>query len=120
MLLFDKLNIYPFYGAIAATIIGYTISLTIPLINLKKEFKINFKETLNKLPKLFGVYIIMILLSLIYRGIINNVNSRILLIILLGIIGIILIVIYYLLSKKEIEQILGKSIKDIIRKKREK
>jgi len=120
MLLFDKLSIYPFYGAIAATIIGYTISLIIPLINLKKEFKINFKETLNKLPKLFGVYIIMILLSLIYRGIINNVNSRILLIILLGIIGIILIVIYYLLNKKEIEQILGKSIKDIIRKKREK
>ena len=120
MLLFDKLNIYPFYGAIAATIIGYTVSLIIPIVSLKKEFKISFKETFNKLPKLFGVYIIMILLSLIYRGIINSVDNRLLLIILIGIIGIILVIIYYLLNKKEIEQILGKSLKDIIRKKREK
>lgn len=120
MLLFDKLNIYPFYGAIAATIVGYTISLIIPLFSLKKEFQINFKNTIKKLPKLFGVYIIMILLSLIYRGIINNVDSRILLILLLIIIGIILIVIYYILNRKEIEEILGKSIKDFIRKKRDK
>ena len=119
MYLFHNIGIDAYYGAIVATIIGYTISLIIPLISLKKEFNINFKDTIKKLPKLFGVYLILILLSLIYRGIINNVENRILLIVLLGIIGIILIIVYYILNKKEIEEILGKNIKNIIRKKRD-
>jgi len=119
MVLFHKIGIDAYYGAIIATIIGYTISLIIPLTFLKKEFNINFSETLKKLPKLFGTYVLMILLSLIYRGIINNIEGRLLLIILLSIIGIILIILYYLLNKKEIEEIIGKKIKNIIRKKRD-
>ena len=121
MLLFNYLGIYPYYGAITATIIGYTISLIIPLITLNKQFKLDYKDTLIKLPKLFGSYIIMIFLSLIYRGIINYINTRLLLIILIMIIGIILLIIYFILNKKEINEILGKDItKVIIRKKREK
>lgn len=121
ILLFNKIGIYPYYGAITATIVGYTISLIIPLVTLNKKYKIKYDDTIMKLPKLFGVYTIMILLSFIYRGIINNVNNRLLLIVLLAIIGIVLLIIYYYLNKKEIEEILGKSIKDIIkRKKREK
>jgi len=120
IILFNKLGIYPYYGAIAATIIGYTISLIIPLVTLKNKYKLNYSDTTKKLPKLFGIYIIMILLSFCYRGIINNVNSRLLLILLVGIIGIILAIIYFILNKKEIEEILGKKIKDIFkRKKRE-
>lgn len=119
MILFHYIGIDAYYGAIIATLIGYTISLIIPIISLKKEFKINFNDTLGKLPKLFGVYIIMIFLSLIYRVIINNVINRIILIILLGIIGIILLIIYYIFNKKEFEEILGFNIKDKIRKKRD-
>lgn len=118
MLIFNKLGIYPYYGAILATIIGYSISLVIPLITLKKGYNLNYSNTLKKLPKLFGVYLIMILLSLIYRGIINNVDSRMFLIILLGIIGIILVIIYVFLNKNEIEEILGKNIKDILKRKK--
>ena len=71
------------------------------------------------MPKLFGVYLIMIFLSLIYRVIINNVINRVLLIVLLAIFGIILIIIYYYLNQKEIDEILGFSIKNKIRKKRD-
>lgn len=120
MILLDKIGIGAYYGAIIATLIGYGISLIIPIISLKKDFKINFNDTLKKLPKLFGIYLIMIFLSLVYRAIINNVTSRILLIILLGIIGIILVIIYYFLNKKEIEEILGFKITDKLRKKRDK
>ena len=108
IILYDKINILPFYGAITATIIGYSVSVIISIRALKKEFKINFKDTLHKLPKLFVIYIIMILLSLIYRDIINNVDNRIYLIGLLMIIGIILVIIYYLLNKKEIKEIVRK------------
>ncbi len=120
ILLFNKLNLYPYYGAITATMVGYAISLIIPLVILKKKYHLNYKLTFKSLPKLFGIYIIMIFLSLIYRGIIKNVRNRILLIPTIGFIGIILIVIYYFLNKKEIENILGKKLKDILkRKKRE-
>lgn len=121
ILLFDKIGIYPYYGAITATIIGYSISLIIPLVTLKKQYKLNYSNTIKKLPKLFGVYLIMILLSLGYRGIINNVESRMFLIVLLGIIGIILVILYYFLNKKEIEEILGGELNNLIRgKKRDK
>jgi len=113
MLLFDKIGIYPFYGAIVATLIGYSISLIVPLITLKKEFKITYSQTLNKIPKLISIYLIMILLSLIYRGIIMNVYNRILLIALIAVIGIILLIIYYYLNKSEVEEITGKKINDI-------
>ena len=120
MLLFNKLNIYPYYGAIVATLIGYLVSLTIPLVALKIKINLNYSNTLKKLPKLFLVYALMIFLSLLYRGIIINVESRIMLIPLIGIIGIILIVLYYFLNKKEIEEMLGKSIINKFRKKRDK
>ena len=120
MLLFNKLNIYPYYGAITATLIGYLVSLTIPLVALKIKINLNYSNTLKKLPKLFLVYALMIFLSLLYRGIIINVESRIMLIPLIGIIGIILIVLYYFLNKKEIEEMLGKSIINKFRKKRDK
>ena len=121
MLLFNSLNIYPYYGAITATLIGYTISLTIPLVTLKRKYKINYKDTFNKMPKLLLSYVIMILLSLISCDIIKNVNNRLLLIILLAIIGIILLIIYYYLNKKEINEITSNKISNILkRKKRDK
>ncbi|MBQ8901837.1 MAG: polysaccharide biosynthesis protein [Bacilli bacterium] len=121
MILFNSIGIYPYYGAIAATIIGYSISLIIPLVTLKKKYNLNYSSTTKKLPKLFGIYLIMILLSLGYRGIINNVNGRMIMIPLIGIIGIILVILYYFLNKKEIEEILGGNIIEIIkRKKRDK
>ena len=95
MLLFNKLNIYPYYGAITATLIGYLVSLIIPLTALKIKINLNYSRTLHKLPKLFLVYALMIFLSLLYRGIIINVENRILLIPLIGIMGIILVVLYY-------------------------
>ncbi len=117
MLLFNKFNLPPYDGAILATIIGYGVSLLIPLITLKKEFSLNYQSTTKKLPKLFGVYIIMILLSFLYRGIISSIDNRVILIFLVGFIGLILAVLYYILNKKEIEEILGKSIKEIIKRK---
>ena len=118
ILLFNNLNIYPYYGAITATLLGYTISLIIPLVTLKRKYHLNYKDTFNKLPKLLLSYIIMMVLSLISCGIIKNVNSRLILIILLAIIGIILLIIYFYLNKKEINDITDNKINKIIKRKR--
>ncbi len=117
--LFNNLGIYPFYGAITATIIGYSISLIIPLVTLKRKYNLNYKNTIDKLPKLLLVYALMIFLSLLYRGIITMIDSKLLLLLLIAIIGIILLVIYYYLNKKEIEEIFGLKIKKLLRKKRD-
>ena len=120
MYLFNSLNFYPFYGAILATIIGYTISVGIPIATLKIKYSFNYQSTLNKIPKLLLVYIIMIFISLIYRDIIINVEGRLLLILLLAIIGIILLMIYCTINKQEIEEIFGIKYKNILsRKKRD-
>ncbi len=121
MILFDKIGIYPYYGAIAATLIGYIISLIIPFKALKKEFHLNYSQTLSKLPKILLTYALMIFLSLISCGIINNVENRILLIIYIGIIGIILLSIYVLINKLDLTDLFGKDIiNKFFRKKRDK
>ena len=118
ILLFNKIGIYPYYGAITATIIGYSISLIIPLTVLKKSYKLNYKNTTKKIPKLFSIYILMIFLSLFFRGIINTIESRMLLIVLIGLFGIILVLIYYFLNKNEIKEILGDEVSNIIKRKK--
>ena len=119
IVLFNKIGIYPYYGAILATLIGYLVSLIIPLAYLKRDINLNYDATLKKLPKLFLVYALMIFLSLIYRGIIINVKTRILLIPLLAFIGSLLLTIYYFLNKEEMQEMLGKGIINKFRKKRE-
>lgn len=118
MLLMNKLNIYPYYGAIISTLIGYSISLIISLIELQKKYDLNYKETLVKLPKLFVTYIIMIFLSLLYHVIINNIQSRLLLVILLMIFGIILLVIYIIINKNEIEDLIDTNFKSLLKRKK--
>ncbi len=107
MFAFNDLGIYPYYGTITATLIGYFVSLFIPFIALKKKYHLNYKNTYQKIPKLLFSYLIMILLSFLTCGIINNIENRILLVLILAIISIIFLVIYYLLNKKEIKEILG-------------
>jgi O-antigen/teichoic acid export membrane protein len=121
MLLFNKINIYPYYGAITATLVGYTISLIIPYNTLKKDYQLSFKKSIDKFIRLLPVYILMILLSFAYRGIITLVNRRLLLIPLLAIFGIVLLIIYYLLAKKDIDELFEIDFTKIFnRKKRDK
>lgn len=118
ILLFNKLNIYPFYGAITSTLIGYSISLIIPFVTLKKKYNINYKDTINKIPKLLVNYIIMIIICIIYRGIIYPVNNRLFILVLLSIFGIILLVIYYLINKKEFDIITNNKINKLFNRKK--
>lgn len=51
MYLFHNLGIYAFYGAIAATFIGFSVSVLISLFALKKHLKLNFRESFSILPR---------------------------------------------------------------------
>lgn len=116
MYLFNKLGIYPYYGAITATLIGYSLSSIIPLVTLKKKYKINYSETWERLPKLLISYGFIIIACTLYGLLIKNITNRLLLIPILGIFGIILLIAYYLFNKKELENVVGKRIANIFKR----
>ena len=51
MLLFNKLGIHAFLGSIIASIIGFSSSIIIGIISLKKQDKIKFKKSFNMVLK---------------------------------------------------------------------
>ena len=73
MLLFNKLGLQPFLGALAATIIGFLISSNIALSGIKKEHKMDYKETVNTLLKMLVPLGVMIL-AVYLLGLVLPVN----------------------------------------------
>ena len=117
MLLFNKLGLYPFYGATTATVIGYIISLSIPLLYLSKKEKFNYKETFKTLPRLIIAIIFLCIICLLYQHFISFKSSQIYNIIYLVIIGIICLIIYYGINKKILNHILSDKLEKIHLKK---
>ena len=119
ILLFNNLGIYPYYGAILASAIGYTLSLGIPLYTLKHKYQFNYKETLQKIPKLILSIIILIIICLIIRPIVFAViTSRLTMLLALAFIGIFCLIIYYLLNKDLLNNLLGDKIINKFKRKK--
>ena len=109
--LFNKLGIYPFYGAILATTIGYILSLIIPLYTLKTKYKFNYQKTIKSIPKLVLTVVILIVISVLLRNIVfSRVSGRIAILLALGVIGLVDLIIYYLLNKELLNDLLGDKI----------
>lgn len=120
MYLFNDLGIYPFYGAITATILGFTISALISAIYINRKFEISYLETLKELKHIF-IGIILMLLSLFLLSLVIplNVKSRLLAVVYAGIYAIVGGGVYltYAYKSKSLERIFGKSLFDKISKK---
>ena len=120
MYLFDKLGIYPFYGAILATTIGYILSLAIPLVVLHKKYKFDYSKTIKTLPKLLLNIAILVIACLLIRNLISNVTGRLNLLFLLALIGISCAVIYFFLNRTLIVDLIGDKLNKFKRKKNKK
>lgn len=106
--LFNKIGIYPFYGAILASAIGYSLSLSIPLFTLHHKYKFSYKDTLKTIPKLLISILILVTLCLIIKPIIfNKITSKLLMLIALAIIGLLCLVIYFILNKDLLIKLIG-------------
>lgn len=68
MYLFHKLNLPAYFGAITATILGYTFSICLSLISLKKKHHVSYNEIFYTLKRAM----IPILLMIITLVILNN------------------------------------------------
>lgn len=117
--LFNKIGIYPFYGAILATTIGYLLSLAIPLYTLKHKYNFNYTDTIKSIPKLIVTIVILVLICIGLRSIVfTHVTGKLPELIALAIIGILSLIIYYLLNKDLLNKLIGdKFINKFKRKK---
>ena len=111
MYLFNYLNIPPYYGAILASAIGYTLSLGIPLVTLHKKYHFDYKQTLKSIPKLIVTIIILIILALLIRHFIFvHITRKIYLLIALAITALVLATIYYLMNRRILNDLIGERV----------
>ena len=61
MYLFNELGLNAFFGAITSTVLGYSLSLAIGLIHLKKKENVDYEETINIIKKDIICAILMII-----------------------------------------------------------
>lgn len=104
MILFDKIGLNAYWGASLATIIGYTVSLIICFIDLKKIINIKYKNIVkNILISVIASIIMFVVIYLLQNIIVLNTSSRIISIIEIAIYAIVGILIYaFILYKAKI------------------
>lgn len=67
MLLFNKLGLYAFHGALVSTAIGYIVSTTVGLYSLKKENNLSYKDTYQTFLKILVPTICMVIVLYITK-----------------------------------------------------
>ena len=115
--LFNDLGIAPYYGAIAATTIGYLLSLIIPLVTLHRKYNFSYKKTFKSLPKLIFTTTILIVINLIAKPFLfKYLTTKLEMLLGLSLVGIISFVIYFILNKKLLVELMGEKFFKIKKK----
>lgn len=95
MILFGKLGLPMYYGNLVATMIGYGITIFICLMDLKKEFNINYKQTIKDLLLTICICFIMVVILCFVKYLLPIDNlSRIKSILIVGIYAIVGCLVY--------------------------
>ena len=76
MKIFNLYSVYPYYGAITSSIIGYSLSITIIIVFLKKKYDFKFKNINNILIKMILPLIIVFTYNLIINKLIILNHNR--------------------------------------------
>ena len=120
MHLFNELNIYPFYGAITATILGFITSAIISSIHITRKFGINYQPTFKALKNIIIGVIIMLIVMYIATYIIPlQVEGRLLSFIIAVVYAIIggAAYLFYMYKSKTLENVFGKQFLNKIKAK---
>ena len=111
MHLFSYLNLPAYYGAITATLVGFLVSNSISLIYLNKEMHINYKETIQTIPRFVLSTVLLIgILSLFKLVLPINSTSRFVQLFNILVSGIVGGGIYLLINFQSIKTILPQKL----------
>ena len=119
MLFYNKIGVPAYLGAITASIIGYILSVTIALIALSKECKLEYRKTFLTILKMIIPTVAMILVVLIVRKLYPlNVHSRLSCVLYITINALLGGLTYFVIAFKQgiLEKILGKRMTNKILK----
>lgn len=101
MLLVDKLGYQVSHGAIFAGIIGYSISIIISLVILRKKYNFKFTDTKKRLPKIVISWLIFEVVIVLLKLIVpTNLDSRLIQIPILMLFGVVSFGIYGFINYK--------------------
>lgn len=120
MLLFNYLNLPAYIGAIVTTIIAQILAIIFLLLNLKKKYKVNYKDTFITGIKIIILNLIMVISLSIVRLIIGEFShTRLYSLLEIVIYGLIGIFVYGFVAYKEhlFEDVFGKELLNKLKKK---
>ena len=120
MKLADSLGIYPFYGAIACTILGFLVSSTVALTTVLVKHNISIKQAFKELLNILVGVGLMILTMFILRMFVPlYVKSRLFSVLIVTLYTIVGSSVYliYMYKTKAIDRIAGKDIINKVLKK---
>ena len=101
MLLFNKLGLRPYLGAVLATCIGYFISVMLALKKLKDDHKLSYKKTFDVLLKIiFSTVIMTVVVLIVEKLIIIDFNSKLYSLIYIIVIALIGVLVYAISAYK--------------------
>lgn len=98
MILAEKLSFPPAWGAVAAAIIGYSISILASFIVLNKKYNFNFKDTIKRLPKYLVSWACFVIVIMLLKLVLPQVTGRLAQIPILLVYGIVSFGIYMLVN----------------------
>ena len=113
MYLFNELGIYPFYGAITATILGFSISALISAIYINRKFHISYMSTIKELKNIvIGVALMLVSLFTLELVFPLTIKSRLLSLFFAGVYGVVGggVYLFYAYKSGLLERIFGKSL----------
>ena len=111
--LYSRIGITPYYASISATIIGFSISILISLIDLKKNFGIKYNRLIkNVIICILSILVVVVLIKILSLFIVFSSLSRVKSIFLVAICSIIGALIYFILTYKNkvFETVFGKNV----------
>jgi len=120
MILFSKIGIPAYLGATVATLTGYTVSILVALLTLKKKYNFKYKETLEVIGKSLLAVIIMVCVVILLKLVMPiNIDSNLSMIMYIGVISLVGAAAYLIVAWKLnlIKDVLGEDfVKKIIKK----
>ncbi len=119
MVLFHRLTLPAYYGAITATLIGFIVSTSLSMKYLKKEMDFKYRETLITVPRFLISVAVMLFLLWVGRTLLpTDSKNKLIQITNLGITGIVCAAIYLLINFKNLQDILPEKIKNKLKRNR--
>ncbi len=120
MLLYSKIGIPPFLGAVTASITGYALSILIALISLKKDCKLAYGDTVRLILKMMVPTLLMMFAVFVLGQIVPiNYNSKLSCVLVVCLNAGVGAIIYFLVSFKMgiLDKVFGKTMLNKILKK---